>query len=127
MFKRNFNQKEIPDKLYYKIGEVAEITNTEPYVLRYWESEFPSLNPSKNSSGQRLYKKRDIEIIMKIKRLLYIEGFTIAGAKKKLMEASTPSHIPGIDQNDLRKKLEKARDELKSILTILENNDNNLN
>jgi len=126
MFKRNFSQKEIPDKFYYKIGEVAEITNTEPYVLRYWESEFPSLNPSKNSSGQRLYKKKDIEIILKIKSLLYIEGFTIAGAKKKLIEESSLSPLSAHKKNDAKRKLEKVKNELKSILTILEKNDNNL-
>ena len=74
----------IPNKLFFRIGEVCELTDTQPYVLRYWESEFPSLAPAKNNSGQRIYRRRDIETILRIKTLLYEEGFTIAGAKKKL-------------------------------------------
>jgi DNA-binding transcriptional MerR regulator len=89
--------KEIPNKLFFKIGEVCEITDTQPYVLRYWESEFPALAPAKNSSGQRIYRRRDIETVLRIKQLLYEEGFTIAGAKKRLEaemsgRASTPPH-----------------------------------
>src|ERR1700752_413028 len=76
--------KKIPNKLFFKIGEVCEITDTQPYVLRYWESEFPALAPAKNSSGQRIYRRRDIETVLRIKQLLYEEGFTIAGAKKRL-------------------------------------------
>lgn len=74
----------IPDKLYFKIGEVCQITGIQPHVLRYWETEFPQLAPEKNRSGQRVYKRRDIEIILKIKKLLYEEKFTIAGAKRRL-------------------------------------------
>src|ERR1700757_739013 len=77
-------ERKIPNKLFFKIGEVCEITDTQPYVLRYWESEFPALAPAKNSSGQRIYRRRDIETVLRIKQLLYEEGFTIAGAKKKL-------------------------------------------
>ena len=73
----------IPSKLFFKIGEVCELTDTQPYVLRYWESEFPALAPAKNNSGQRIYRRRDIETIQRIKTLLYEEGFTIAGAKKE--------------------------------------------
>src|SRR5438552_7415607 len=76
--------KKIPNKLFFKIGEVCEITDTQPYVLRYWESEFPALAPAKNSSGQRIYRRKDIETVLRIKQLLYEEGFTIAGAKKRL-------------------------------------------
>ena len=76
--------KSIPNKLFFKIGEVCEITDTQPYVLRYWESEFPALAPAKNSSGQRIYRRKDIETVLRIKQLLYDEGFTIAGAKKRL-------------------------------------------
>jgi DNA-binding transcriptional MerR regulator len=76
--------RKIPNKLFFKIGEVCELTDTQPYVLRYWESEFPSLAPAKNSSGQRIYRRRDIETVLHIKQLLYEEGFTIAGAKKKI-------------------------------------------
>ena len=78
------DNKQIPNKLFFKIGEVCEITDTQPYVLRYWESEFPALAPAKNSSGQRIYRRKDIETVLRIKQLLYEEGFTIAGAKKRL-------------------------------------------
>src|SRR5262249_14165885 len=71
-------------KLYYKIGEVCKLADTEAHVLRYWETEFPMLAPAKNRSGQRIYRARDVEIVLLIKRLLYSEGFTIAGAKKRL-------------------------------------------
>jgi DNA-binding transcriptional MerR regulator len=74
------------DKRYYRIGEVAEITGIKPYVLRYWESEFRWMTPAKSRSKQRLYRARDIEIVELIKRLLYVERFTIEGAKKKLRE-----------------------------------------
>ncbi len=76
----------IPDKIYFKIGEVSEIVGVEPYVLRYWETEFDLLKPSKAPSRHRLYKKRDVELLLDIKRLLYSEGFTIEGARKKLKE-----------------------------------------
>lgn len=71
-------------KLYYKIGEACKQLDIQPYVLRYWETEFPSLNPNKSKSGQRVYNEKDLQIIGRIKELLYEEGFTIAGAKKKL-------------------------------------------
>jgi len=74
----------LPRKLFYKIGEVCQLTDTQPYVLRFWESEFPQLAPNKSRSGQRLYRKKDIDLVLEIKRLLYQEGFTIAGARKKL-------------------------------------------
>ncbi len=76
----------LPDKIYFKIGEVSQIVGVEPYVLRYWETEFDLLKPSKAPSRHRLYKKRDVELLLDIKRLLYSEGFTIEGARKKLKE-----------------------------------------
>ena len=76
----------IPEKLYFKIGEVSDITGVKPYVLRYWESEFNIVRPSKTDSNQRLYKRKEVELILEIKRLLYEEKFTIAGAKKALQE-----------------------------------------
>ncbi len=76
----------LPEKIYFKIGEVSEIIGVEPYVLRYWETEFELLKPSKAPSKHRLYKKRDVELLLEIKRLLYTEGFTIEGARKKLKE-----------------------------------------
>src|SRR4030042_2615503 len=81
--KRNFS---IPDKLYFKIGEVSQITGVEPYVLRYWESEFKIISPVRTNSKQRLYRKRDLELILEVKKLLYKEKLTIAGAKKRLQE-----------------------------------------
>lgn len=74
----------IPDKLFFKIGEVCEIVGVQAHVLRYWETEFPTLQPQKNRSGQRTYRRKDVEMALHIKELLYEEGFTIAGAKRKL-------------------------------------------
>lgn len=74
----------MPRKLFYKIGEACKILDVQPYVLRYWETEFPLLKPDKSRSGQRVYSQHEIDIIARIKRLLYDEGYTIAGAKKKL-------------------------------------------
>jgi DNA-binding transcriptional MerR regulator len=74
----------IPEKIYFKIGEVCELVGVQAHVLRYWETEFPMLSPQKNNSGQRSYRRRDVEIALRIKQLLYVEMFTIAGAKKKL-------------------------------------------
>jgi DNA-binding transcriptional MerR regulator len=74
----------IPEKLFFKIGEVCELTGVQAHVLRYWESEFPMLAPQKNRAGQRTYRKRDVEMALRIKELLYEDQYTIAGAKKKL-------------------------------------------
>lgn len=76
----------IPNKLYFRIGEVASLLGVKPYVLRYWETEFPDIKPTKSKSGQRLYKRRDVETLMKIRELLYEERFTINGARKRLKE-----------------------------------------
>jgi DNA-binding transcriptional MerR regulator len=78
----------IPDKLFFKIGEVCEIVGVQAHVLRYWETEFPTLQPQKNRSGQRTYRRKDVEMALRIKELLYEEGFTIAGAKRKLASES---------------------------------------
>jgi len=77
---------QIPDKLYYKIGEVAKFTGVKTHVLRYWETEFKAIRPNKSRSNQRLYRRRDVELILHLKDLLYNQGFTIAGARKKLRE-----------------------------------------
>ena len=77
---------EIPDKLYFKIGEVAELAGVKPHVLRYWESEFGSFRPVKSKTNQRLYKRRDIELVLQLKDLLHNQGYTIAGARKKIHE-----------------------------------------
>ncbi len=77
---------QIPDKLYFKIGEVAKFTGIKTHVLRYWETEFKSIRPNKSRSNQRLYRKQDVDLILRLKDLLYSQGFTIAGARKKLRE-----------------------------------------
>ncbi|MGH9482942.1 MAG: MerR family transcriptional regulator [Terriglobales bacterium] len=74
----------IPDKLYFKIGEVARLARVEPYVLRFWESEFPALRPGKSPKGQRMYRRREVEMALRLKKLLHEQGFTIAGARKHL-------------------------------------------
>jgi DNA-binding transcriptional MerR regulator len=74
----------VPDKLYFRIGEVARLCRLPAYVLRFWESEFPQLKPIKSSTGQRMYRKKDVEIVVRIRKLLYEEGFTIAGARQQL-------------------------------------------
>jgi DNA-binding transcriptional MerR regulator len=76
----------IPEKLFFRIGEVCELMGVQPHVLRYWETEFPMLAPQKNRAGQRVYRRKDVEMVMRIRELLYEEKFTIAGAKKKLLE-----------------------------------------
>jgi DNA-binding transcriptional MerR regulator len=78
----------LPPKLYFRIGEVAELVGVEPHVLRYWEREFRSIRPTKSAKGQRVYSRRDVENLMRVRELLYQEGFTIAGAKKKLHRAA---------------------------------------
>jgi DNA-binding transcriptional MerR regulator len=80
----------IPDKLYFRIGEVAELCRLPAYVLRFWETEFPQLRPVKSSTGQRMYRKRDVESVVRIKKLLYADGFTIAGARAHLREETRP-------------------------------------
>jgi DNA-binding transcriptional MerR regulator len=106
----------------YKIGEVCKLADVQPYVLRYWETEFPALAPNKSGGGQRLYSQREIDTILRIKQLLYAEGFTIAGAKKKLEEgggdAAPQKAVP--PQKDLSKALLEVKKELKSILQMLE-------
>jgi DNA-binding transcriptional MerR regulator len=77
---------EVPDRLYFRIGEVSAITGVPPYVLRYWESEFPALQPRKSGGGQRLYRKRDVVLVLEIKKLLYQERYTVAGARKRMTE-----------------------------------------
>ena len=113
---------EIPDKLFFKIGEVAEVTGVEQHVLRYWEDEFDHLKPEKNRSGQRLYQKKDVEQILRIKKLLYEEKYTIAGARKKLRSKNKADRQLNINYNpeELVKWKESLKTELENILNILE-------
>jgi DNA-binding transcriptional MerR regulator len=83
-----FEEKQIPDRLFFRIGDVSEVTGVEAYVLRYWETEFSALKPKKGSNGQREYRRKDVELVLEIKRLLYDEKYTIAGARKALREKS---------------------------------------
>ncbi|MGD1105582.1 MAG: MerR family transcriptional regulator [Terracidiphilus sp.] len=82
--KRAFEPPTIPDRLYFKIGDVAELCGVETYVLRFWESQFPQLKPNKSGTGQRLYRRRDVEMAMEIKRLVHAEGYTLSGARAVL-------------------------------------------
>jgi DNA-binding transcriptional MerR regulator len=117
----------------YKIGEVCKLADLQPYVLRYWETEFPQLSPNKSGGGQRLYTKSEVDVILRIKELLYREGFTIAGAKKKLdVELSEPAaHAtpppaavatapPPPPRADVVKALADVQKELREILAMLQ-------
>ncbi|HEY7221134.1 MAG TPA: MerR family transcriptional regulator [Candidatus Binatia bacterium] len=112
----------LPEKIYFKIGEVSEIVGVEPYVLRYWETEFDLLKPSKAPSKHRLYKKRDVELLLEIKRLLYADGFTIEGARKKLKEARKEEKdqlkLP-LSEQKYRNALVKLKKDLESLRRLL--------
>jgi DNA-binding transcriptional MerR regulator len=107
----------------YKIGEVCKIAEVQPYVLRYWETEFPPLAPNKSGGGQRLYTRHEIDVILRIKQLLYSEGFTIAGAKKKLdLEIALPAGdvVSAAPSKDVVKALGDVKRELTEILRLLD-------
>lgn len=113
----------IPDKLYFKIGEVSQITGVKPYVLRYWESEFKLVSPGKSKSNQRLYRRKDVENILRIKKLLYEDRFTIAGAKKTLkvdpLRLTAAQMELGLSAEAYRGMLARIRDELRAIRDLL--------
>ena len=104
---------EIPDKLFFKISEVCEIVGVEPYVLRFWETEFPNFAPGKSKAGHRVYKRKDVENVLRIKELLYGRRFTIAGARKQLSKSR------GSTRADRDAVLIQVRNELRDILTLL--------
>jgi DNA-binding transcriptional MerR regulator len=113
---------EIPDKLYFRIGEAAGLLGVEPYVLRYWETEFPTLAPRKSGTGHRLYRRKDVELLLKIKHLLYEQRYTIEGARQSLQnELRSRQSKPGARQGELfaPDPLAAIRKELNSILQIL--------
>ena len=115
---------ELSDKRYYRIGEVSRITGVKAHVLRYWESEFRWMAPAKSRSKQRMYRKRDIEIIQLLKRLLYDERFTIAGARKRLKEmgidrALDVGELERSIRDDPLSQVRRIRDELRSIRALL--------
>lgn len=111
----------IPDKLYFRIGEVATLCHLPAYVLRFWETEFPQLKPVKSSTGQRMYRKRDVESVLRIKQLLYDQGFTITGARQQLRSEmksdKSQSTIPFPTQT--APNLQHIRQGLREILTML--------
>src|SRR5579863_2087831 len=102
----------LPAKLYFRIGEVAGLVGVEPHVLRYWEREFRTIRPSKSAKGQRVYSRRDVENLMRVRELLYREGFTIAGAKKKLAHAEPSSAEKGLEPGDRADARARAREQL---------------
>src|SRR5690242_10155757 len=132
----NGHQELASEKNLYRIGEVSRITDTQPFVLRYWETEFPTLQPVKSPKGHRLYRRQDVDTVLLIKRLLYDEGFTIAGARRHLREqgelppevapesglqtkAARPTQAP-VAAEISRKVLLDLRDSLRAFLTLLE-------
>jgi DNA-binding transcriptional MerR regulator len=112
-----------PEKLFYRIGDVAEITGIKPHVLRYWESEFSGLHPRKNRAGQRIYERRDVELIIEIKKLLYEQRYTISGARKLLARQNRrveKKSAPARARGDLSEALKICRRELQALLILLE-------
>ncbi|MGA8742471.1 MAG: MerR family transcriptional regulator [Terracidiphilus sp.] len=128
--KRAVENPTIPDRLYFKIGDVARILKVEPYVLRFWESQFPQLKPNKSGTGQRLYRKRDVEIAVEIKRLVYGEGYTLSGARQALGQArraepqaaaAAPAKAANVAKkgDKVAEVIGRARAELREIAGIL--------
>jgi DNA-binding transcriptional MerR regulator len=125
--KREIENAVSNERLYYRIGEVSRITGLKPHVLRYWESEFKMIKPYKGGSLQRLYRKRDLDLILKIKKLLYEEGFTIAGAKKKIRDLEKTENVQmklrWVEKNPSGRNQEllvSVLEELKGIRKMLE-------
>jgi DNA-binding transcriptional MerR regulator len=120
---------EIPNRLFFRIGDVAELAGLEAYVLRYWETEFPVLKPKKTSNGQRQYRRKDVEVVLEIKRLLYDEGYTIAGARKTLRDktrgkktrTATPKRAAqgALFADPSHETIEMIKKELQELLTLL--------
>jgi DNA-binding transcriptional MerR regulator len=126
--RRSSAVSEIPDKLYFRIGEVARICEVPAYVLRFWESEFQQLKPNKSGTGQRLYRKRDVEMTLRIKRLLYDEGYTIPGARqvfqaeaREFRKRSPGPELPLalVGSNTAEAGLQKVKKELRELLGLL--------
>ena len=121
--KAKCNEILIPEKLYFRIGEVAELCQLPAYVLRFWETEFPQLKPTKSTTGQRMYRQRDVEFVLRIKKLLYVEGFTIAGARDKLRaeakpkKAQVPLLFPVAPPSNELKRIRQGLQEVLSILS----------
>ncbi len=125
---RRSTPSEIPDKLYFRIGDVARICEVPAYVLRFWETEFPQLKPNKSGTGQRLYRRRDVELALRIKRLLYDEGYTIPGARQAFQtearevrkKNSAPAlPMPVASSNAAVAGLESVKKELRGLAAML--------
>jgi len=116
-----------PVKLFYRIGEVSQIVGVEPHVLRYWETEFRSIRPQKSHKGQRIYSRRDVEKLLRVKDLLYTHGFTIAGARKRLREVGLEPQVSDETSqkslSDVRRVLGEARRDLAELLEEIERGD----
>jgi DNA-binding transcriptional MerR regulator len=125
MTKRAVNSPVIPDRLYFKIGDVAQICGVETYVLRFWETQFPHLKPNKSGTGQRLYRKREVELALEIKRLVHEEGYTIAGARQALESGQrrgkpAPAAAPTPGRSDAQKAtILRVKSELQEIVAML--------
>lgn len=118
------SRRDLPVKLYYRIGEVAQAVGVQPHVLRYWESEFGSIRPQKSARGQRVYSHKDLEKLLRVKELLHQEGFTIAGAKKKLretgpLEQSGQAEVAAVNAK-MRAQLTVIRSEILAELEAIE-------
>jgi DNA-binding transcriptional MerR regulator len=138
---REFDPPVIPDRLYFKIGDVARICDVKTYVLRFWETQFPQLKPNKSGTGQRLYRRRDVELALKIKHLVHVEGYTLAGARQVLEQghfrqdpqpdlqpdpqASLPLSAVGSGQtlDSVASALAQTRTELREIASLLASSD----
>jgi DNA-binding transcriptional MerR regulator len=134
---RILDSPEIPDRLYFKIGDVARICGVEAYVLRFWETQFPQLKPNKSGTGQRLYRRKDVELVLKIKHLVHAEGYTLSGARQALEQAhsrkSPPteqnSKLPQLaavsaqSRNEAAATIAHARAELREIAGLLASSD----
>jgi DNA-binding transcriptional MerR regulator len=129
--KRSYETPTIPDRLYFKIGDVAQLCGVETYVLRFWESQFPQLKPNKSGTGQRLYRRRDVELAIEIKRLVHRDGYTLSGArtvleqgqrrttKRENSQASLPMSDPSKRLDDVAAAIGHARAELREIVGLL--------
>ena len=110
--------KRPPERRYYSIAEVATETDLKPYVLRFWEKEFPNLRPKKNRAGNRTYQRKDIDMVLRIKHLLYDEGFTIQGARQRI-KAEQGGTVPDSDPLVIRRAIGEIREELEAIAAML--------
>ncbi len=126
---RRVKFKRAPERLYHSISEVAQIIDVKPYVLRFWEKEFPTLKPKKNRAGNRTYQKKDIELLQRIKALLYKEGYTILGARQKLKkdrysvrettsETLVPTHLSTEEARYIKRELGEIRREVEEIIAL---------